>query len=467
MELLNKKIEFNNIFYSLLPGLLSIFLTFVSIPIYLNKLPAQVYSSYIMSHIFLSLSLFLNLNIGKIASIYLQNKNIIFQKKIISTTFFISILISVLLSLISLLFLYFLFSNNNELNFYHIFFGLLISILFINLEAINKGLKKFKIVAISNFFFYGFSISSPALFLILQKSTIEINNNDLFYNSLIIKFFSITLIILTIFNKISFKFLLNKETLVIFKKQSFWMTLTNFYNQIFDYLDKYLIKIFLSPIIFVNYTIAQQIASKLTIFSGAIISVCLPNFSAQKSRANKKKLFNFYFFLFYLPGSTLIILFHNFFDEILLWWLDQNFDQNFLKLFFLFLSLTFIACMSHIIISFYEANYLAKRNTLIETIILMPFVFFLIYFITSKNIIFVCYLILTKELILLIIRLYFIKSFIISKYIYLLSLFLFLLIFCLKINDITSFFYFFEILFFISIIKLIFDLYKNFIQKYK
>ena len=84
MELLNKKIEFNNIFYSLLPGLLSIFLTFVSIPIYLNKLPAQVYSSYIMSHIFLSLSLFLNLNIGKIASIYLQNKNIIFQKKIIS-----------------------------------------------------------------------------------------------------------------------------------------------------------------------------------------------------------------------------------------------------------------------------------------------------------------------------------------------------------------------------------------------
>ena len=464
MVFLNKKIDFNSIFYTSIPGFLSIVLTLISIPIYLNNLSTQIYSSYIISHIFLSLSLFLNLNIGKISSIYLQNKNLIFQKKIISTTLFLSVSISVLLSLITLIILYFLFSNNSELNFHHIFFGLFISIIFINIEYLNKGLKKFKIIAISNFFFYGFSLSGPALLLLL-RSTSEINNNDLFFTSLIIKFFSLILIMFIIFNKISFKLMLNKETLGIFKNQSVWMTLTNFYNQIFDYLDKYLIKFFLSPVIFINYTIAQQVASKLTIFSGAIISVCLPSFSAQKIYMNKKKMLNLYYFLFYLPISILIILFHNFFDEILTWWLGENFNQNFLKLFYLFLSLTFVACMSHIIISFYEANYLAKKNALIETVILIPFIFFLIYFIVNKNIIFVCYLILFKEILLLIIRFSLIKSFFISKFFYFLSLFLFLLVLLFNVNGIKIPYYFIEILFFFSIIKLISDLHKNFYPK--
>jgi len=146
MVFLNKKIDFNSIFYTSIPGFLSIVLTLISIPIYLNNLSTQIYSSYIISHIFLSLSLFLNLNIGKISSIYLQNKNLIFQKKIISTTLFLSVSISVLLSLITLIILYFLFSNNSELNFHHIFFGLFISIIFINIEYLNKGLKKFNII---------------------------------------------------------------------------------------------------------------------------------------------------------------------------------------------------------------------------------------------------------------------------------------------------------------------------------
>ena len=226
-----------------------------------------------------------------------------------------------------------------------------------------------------------------------------------------------------------------------------------------------MIKFFLSPVIFINYTIAQQVASKLTIFSGAIISVCLPSFSAQKIYMNKKKMLNLYYFLFYLPISILIIIFHNFFDEILTWWLGENFNQNFLKLFYLFLSLTFVACMSHIIISFYEANYLAKKNALIETVILIPFIFFLIYFIVNKNIIFVCYLILFKEILLLIIRFSLIKSFFISKFFYFLSLFLFLLVLLFNVNGIKIPYYFIEILFFFSIIKLISDLNKNFYPK--
>ena len=101
------------------------------------------------------------------------------------------------------------------------------------------------------------------------------------------------------------------------------------YNQIFDYLDKYLIKIFLNPLIFVNYTISQQIASKLSIFSGAIISVMLPKLASQKSTESMKNVLNLHLYLFYIPISFLLILFEFSFDELLKWWLKDSFNQNF------------------------------------------------------------------------------------------------------------------------------------------
>ena len=75
MEYLNKKINVKNIFFSTAPGLISILLTFLSLPIYLKYLPTSDYSTFLISHIFLSLSLVFNFNIGKIASINIQNKS--------------------------------------------------------------------------------------------------------------------------------------------------------------------------------------------------------------------------------------------------------------------------------------------------------------------------------------------------------------------------------------------------------
>ena len=60
------------------------------------------------------------------------------------------------------------------------------------------------------------------------------------------------------------------------------MTITATYNQIYDYLDKHLIKIFFGSSSLIIYSIPQQIASKLTIISSAIISVILPKLSATK-----------------------------------------------------------------------------------------------------------------------------------------------------------------------------------------
>ena len=76
MDYLNKKINLKNIFYSSSPGLISILLTFLSLPIYLKYLSAEIYSTFLISHIFMSLSSIFNFNIGKIASIKIQNKDI-------------------------------------------------------------------------------------------------------------------------------------------------------------------------------------------------------------------------------------------------------------------------------------------------------------------------------------------------------------------------------------------------------
>ena len=57
MDYLSKKINLKNIIYSASPGLISIILTFLSLPIYLKYLSPDYYSSFLISHIFMSLSL--------------------------------------------------------------------------------------------------------------------------------------------------------------------------------------------------------------------------------------------------------------------------------------------------------------------------------------------------------------------------------------------------------------------------
>ena len=79
--------------------------------------------------------------------------------------------------------------------------------------------------------------------------------------------------------------ILTKISLRLFKEfrtHSKWMTITSFYNQIYDYLDKHIIKINLGSIMLITYAVPQQIATKLTIFSHAIIAVILPKISSQK-----------------------------------------------------------------------------------------------------------------------------------------------------------------------------------------
>ena len=361
MDLSNKQINLKNIFFSTLPGLISIVLTLISLPIYLKFLSPSYYSSFLISHIFMSLSLVFNFNIGKVASIKIQNKTKINKNKIIINAIYLSFIISVLVSFVAVFFLSFIFNNENEINFKLIFLGLVISILFINAEAILKGLGKFKIVAFTNLIFYGISISGPSFLIFFLDYNSTNYSFNLFTISIICKI--ISLIIIIFFIKVDFfvNNKINKNIVLSFKNQSLWMTLSNTYNQIFDYMDKYLIKLFLSPVIFINYTISQQIASKLSIFSNAITSVLLPKLAKEKKNINKTKVLNLHLYLFYISFSIFLILFETLFDDLLFWWLKTSFNDDLYNLFNIFLALTFIACQSNIIISLYEANEITKK----------------------------------------------------------------------------------------------------------
>ena len=458
MEYLNKKINLKNIFFSTSPGLISILLTFLSLPIYLRYLPTSEYSTFLISHIFLSLSLVFNFNIGKIASIKIQNKSKKNKNIIIFNALALSLMIAIISSLILVFFLSKIFNNDENINFLLIYFGLVISILFINSESISKGLGKFKITAFSNLIFYGFSISAPSFVILLNHNLINQSLFDLFTISIFFKIISLLIIIISIQSNLFKENELNIKIFLSFREQSFWMTLSNSYNQIFDYLDKYLIKIFLSPLVFVNYTISQQIASKISIFSGAIISVMLPKLASQKSTKNKKNVLNLHLYLFYIPISLFLVFFEFSFDELLRWWLKDSFNQNFYVLFTIFLVLTFVSCQSQILISLYEVKEITKKNSLFETFIIIPFIYALFLIVSKGDVILICYLILIKEIILFLIRFFYLKKYIICFNLYFFSIFIFLMFWILKIYDLNYLSIIIKVMFFLSISMLIYYL---------
>ena len=75
----------NDVIISGIPGILSIFLSFFSIPIYLNFLSTEIYANFIIQHSILTLGMILNLNLGKLASIKIQKLKMIYKKEVIFT----------------------------------------------------------------------------------------------------------------------------------------------------------------------------------------------------------------------------------------------------------------------------------------------------------------------------------------------------------------------------------------------
>ena len=78
MKINSTKKFFSNSFFASMPGAISIFLSFLSIPIHLKFAGTEHYGQYIFLHLLSSLGLLLNCGIGKITSINISrntNKN--------------------------------------------------------------------------------------------------------------------------------------------------------------------------------------------------------------------------------------------------------------------------------------------------------------------------------------------------------------------------------------------------------
>jgi len=236
------------------------------------------------------------------------------------------------------------------------------------------------------------------------------------------------------------------------------MTITGIYNQINEYIDKHLIKINLGSLMLITYSVPQQLAAKLTIFSQSIIVVLLPRLSKKKNDLDKKKILssNLYFFLIIM--SVVLLFSLPFYNNLLNWWLKNSYSDDFLKLFKIFIPLTFLSCISSIIISFYEATFNAKKNTKYETISIIPFVVGLSICVYFKNIFLFAVLIFLKEFILTFVRIMSVKNFIINFRNFNLFVFFFIMIFIISFFEYEIFSIILSLFFFIIfLIKFTYD----------
>ena len=115
------------------------------------------------------------------------------------------------------------------------------------------------------------SISLPAFFLLINNDLYN-NVEILFKLSIYLKILGLISLVVVLISKKLFnsEFLSNKIT-KDFTKQANWLTLSSVYIQIFDFLDKYLIKIFLGSTSLAVYSIPQQISGKLSVLSDALL----------------------------------------------------------------------------------------------------------------------------------------------------------------------------------------------------
>ncbi len=389
-----------------LPSIVGIVLALLAIPIHLQVNGKSDYGNYIFFHFVISFGLLLNLGINKITAIEIAKKKNVNQIIIQSLKISFKITFIIFLILLSII----LFLDNYKFSLL-IIAGLSLTIIYLNLEGILQGLKNFKLLSIANFIFYTLSLNIPSIALLYIEN---IDFYELIKFSIILKFF--TIVIITIYLK---KFLNNNISRKKYnfslklKKYSKWYILHFLNIQIYDLLDKYLIKIFIGPIALAIYSIPYQLAGKITIFSKSISAVLLPEISFGKETESFN--YSIKIFSFFIPLILLFIF--PYLNWLLSFWLKNQYTNEILDLTKIFLITSWISGISHLLIVYFEGKKKIKYNTLLELYFIFPFLIIL-FFVSIKlnNLTFIAFVLLIKEFILLIFRIEKIKYKIISIY---------------------------------------------------
>ena len=392
-----------------LPGFFSIILSLVSIPIHLKFAGPESYGDYIIFQFILIISIILNFGISKSIVISINNhtsKNKEIAYEGIKYTF---IVISIIISILSILFYY-----NNLHEFFrliqksltiYLLFGIGITIFYSSLEGILQGNQKFKTLSFFNFIFYSLALSFPSITLLFDN---KLQLEEIIFLSIIIKFISLFLMLLIILKKNLILRSRSHILLINLKKNSKWLTLNNILIHFYDLLDKYLIKLFLGSVALAIYTIPQQLTGKLSIVSKGFSAYLLTKLSRKK---NDNEIFNFSLKLFLKVIPIFIFILFPFYEFILKFWLGEQYDQKILLLTKVFSICAIFSCASHLLITKFEASKSLKKNLKIE-LSFIPFFLTLLYFLTSNrySLIAISFLILFKEVILLILRLTILKK---------------------------------------------------------
>jgi len=393
-------------FFLSLPGILSALIALISIPIYLEKISVNLYSDYLLQHFFLTISIVLNLGLSKITNIEIakiKNKKNLNNK--IRIIFKISVIQSIFISLSIYLLLKFLILKFKIDSLYSIvdikiLFGLFITNIYLTMDSILKGQLYYMLSAFINLVFYSLSISLPVFFCLF----FEIKYNFLFNISIFIKLFSLIVLLFFILRKINFlKKIKNDNFLNVYINSYKWITINLFFQQIYNYFDKYLIKIFFNNVFFVFYSVSQQIASKLTIPFNGLNTMFLTLNSKSKGNINELvKCLYLYIFLI----NIIFYMLEPLLDPMLKLWLKKNYDEHYLILSLTFFLIAGIGSLSNMLLDFYDINSLSKKNFKIDLSIFLPFLTMVAFAIYYNSIYFVAFSILLKDIILILIRIF-------------------------------------------------------------
>ena len=203
------------------------------------------------------------------------------------------------------------------------------------------------------------------------------------------------------------------------KINSLWLTLNSFLVQIYEMLDKYLIKMLLGATSLALYSIPQQLTGKLSVLSRGFSSFLMPYLSSGSKLEEYEKTLKIFFCIFPL----FIFILFPFYSFILNTWLGDSFENEILILTKIFSLIAILSSTSHILITRFEAEQLSKANFNLE-IIFLPifFTILIIVFLNYSSLIFISLTILIKELVLNIVRILYLNKKLNNTKIYLINI---------------------------------------------
>ena len=201
-----------------------------------------------------------------------------------------------------------------------------------------------------------FFILCQLIFSILSLKNKNFDFNDLILFSLLIKIIPIFLILIYLREFYQQKINIKYNFLNKIKKYSKWYFLHLINVQIYDFIDKYLIKIFIGPTALAIYSIPYQIAEKLLFFQ-KYFAVLLPEISMSK-KTNFRYSINIYTFL--VP--IILFLIFPILKDLLYVWLRDQYSLEILHLCKIFLIISWISGISHILIAYFEGKKKIKYN---------------------------------------------------------------------------------------------------------